>query len=223
VTVVSVAFFDDHPILLSGVVGIFNANKDFSVVGVGTCADDVGKVLSKQTPDVIVVDLNMPGHILSAIAQTVKSGVGTKVLVFTAMTTVEHAIAALEAGATGYVLKGSSEEDLISAIQAVSNGDTYITPGFASKVVAGLRNTSLRRAAADALRLSTREEQVLRLLLRGMTNREIAGELSLSDKTVKHYMTILMQRLHVRNRIEVVLAARELGIGEGESARNRMN
>ncbi len=222
-TVVSVAFFDDHPILLSGVVSIFNENKDFSVVGVGTCADDVGKVLSKQTPDVIVVDLNMPGHILSAIAQTVKSGIGTKVLVFTAMTTVEHAIAALEAGATGYVLKGSSEEDLISAIQAVSNGDTYITPGFASKVVAGLRNTSLRRAAADALRLSTREEQVLRLLLRGMTNREIAGELSLSDKTVKHYMTILMQRLHVRNRIEVVLAARELGIGEGETARNRMN
>ena len=85
-----------------------------------------------------------------------------------------------------------------------------------------MRNISQRRDTADVVRLSTREDQVLRLLMRGMTNREIASDLSLSDKTIKHYMTVLMQRLQVRNRIEVVLAARELGIDQGNTrmARN---
>ncbi|MGO4917862.1 LuxR C-terminal-related transcriptional regulator, partial [Pseudogemmobacter sp. W21_MBD1_M6] len=126
--------------------------------------------------------------------------------------TVDHAVAALEAGARGYVLKGSSEDDLIEAIHAVHAGNTYITADFAAKVVSGLHTASLRRASAAALRLSTREEQVLGLLLRGNTNLEIAEALSLSDKTVKHYMGMLMKTLKARNRVEVVLNAQQLGL-----------
>jgi DNA-binding NarL/FixJ family response regulator len=170
------------------------------------------EIASRHRPDVAVVDLNMPGKVLEAISELARGGSGTKVLVFTAVTSVDHAVAALEAGARGYVLKGSSEEELVQAIRAVHEGETFITPNFAAKVVTGLRTASLRRAAAAALRLSSREEQVLRLLLQGKTNREIANALSLSDKTVKHYMGALMLRLNARNRIEVVLTAQELGI-----------
>lgn len=220
-TPISLAFVDDHPILLAGIAGIFKDIGSYNVVGLGNCADHVVKITRESAPDVIVVDLTMPGAVLEAISQVATENSKTKVLVFTASTSADQAIAALEAGATGYVLKGCSEEELVTAVQAVSAGNTYISPSFASKVVTGLRNISQRRENADVLRLTAREDQVLRLLLRGMTNREIATDLSLSDKTVKHYMTILMQRLQVRNRIEVVLAARELGIDQGKSPVSR--
>ena len=219
---ISLAFVDDHPVLRSGIVGLFKENVGFKVVGLGDCAADVVTIANQAVPDVMIVDLNMPGSVMDSISRIAASNAKTKILIFTASTSVDQAIAALEAGATGYVLKGCSENELVTAVQAVSAGNTYISPCFASKVFSGMRNISQRRETTDVVRLSTREDQVLRLLMRGMTNREIASDLSLSDKTVKHYMTILMQRLQVRNRIEVVLAARELGIDHSNSrmARN---
>lgn len=198
--------------LLSGVAHLFNANPDFQTVGVGTCASDAAEIARNAKPNVIVVDLSMPGNVLETIVNIVKENLPTKVLVFTAVTAVEPAIAVLDAGAKGYVLKGSSEQELITAIRAVHMGETYISPNFATKVVTAMRSASLQRASANALKLSTREEQVLRLVLRGKTNREIGAALALSDKTIKHYMGVLMQRLNARNRIEVVLTAQGLGM-----------
>ncbi|MGB3278830.1 MAG: response regulator transcription factor [Pseudorhodobacter sp.] len=214
---ITIAFVDDHPILLSGIKHLFSSSTEFDTVAIGTRAEDLLEIAKHEKPDVIVADLNMPGKTLEAISDLVRLGSKTRVLVFTAVTSVDHAVAALEAGAAGYVLKGSSEEELIQAIRTVHRGETYLSPSFAGQVVSGLRTASLRRAAAAALRLSNREEQVLRLLLRGKTNREIAEALSLSDKTVKHYMGMLMQRLNARNRIEVVLNAQQLGM-EGVGA-----
>jgi DNA-binding NarL/FixJ family response regulator len=123
---------------------------------------------------------------------------------------VDSAIRALDAGASGYVLKGSSAHELIQAIESVCRGETYITQSFASQVIAGLRNAGLRRAAAEAVRFSIREDQIVRLLLRGLTNKAIAISLKISEKTVKNYMTILMQKLNARNRLEVVIAAQKM-------------
>lgn len=210
---ISVAFVDDHPILLSGLASVFEAHPDFSVVALGHCARDAMDIVVRHRPDVLVVDLNMPGKVLETVAEITVGRFGTKILTFTAATGIDDAISALEAGAGGYVLKGSSSDDLMDAVRTVHAGDTYITASFAAKVVAGLRTASLRKSAIEAMRLSLREEQVLRLLLRGSTNREIATTLSIGEKTVKHYMTILMQKLNVRNRVEVVLAAQQLEIG----------
>jgi DNA-binding NarL/FixJ family response regulator len=212
---ISVAFVDDHPILLSGLATLFSANPGFAVVAVGHSARDAMEIVLHHRPDVIVVDLNMPGKVLEMVAEITVGRFGTKVLTFTAATGIDDAISALEAGAGGYVLKGSSGDDLMEAVRTVHAGDTYITASFAAKVVAGLRTASLRKSAIEAMRLSLREEQVLRLLLRGSTNREIATTLAIGEKTVKHYMTILMQKLNVRNRVEVVLAAQQLDIGKG--------
>jgi DNA-binding NarL/FixJ family response regulator len=219
---ISVAFVDDHPLLLSGLAAVFSAHPDFSVVAVGHSARDAKEIVLQHRPDVLVVDLNMPGKVLEMIAEIVVGRFGTKVLTFTAATGIDDAISALEAGSGGYVLKGSSSDDLMDAVRTVHAGDTYITASFAAKVVAGLRTATLRKSAIEAMRLSMREEQVLRLLLRGSTNREIAATLSIGEKTVKHYMTILMQKLNVRNRVEVVLAAQQLDIGNGSQRLTRM-
>jgi DNA-binding NarL/FixJ family response regulator len=108
------------------------------------------------------------------------------------------------------VLKGSSSSELLKAIASVQSGETYITQSFATRVIAALRDASIRRKAAEAVKLSIREQQIVRLLLIGATNKEIAIAIKISEKTVKHYMTILMQKLQVRNRLEVVIAAQKM-------------
>jgi DNA-binding NarL/FixJ family response regulator len=158
-----------------------------------------------------VVDLSLPGDVYVAIASAVKMSPTTKIVAFTAATGVDSAIRALDAGASGYVLKGSSTAELLQAIYSVHTGETYITQNFASRVIAGLRDASLRRKAAEAVILSIREQQIVRLLMIGKTNKEIAIAIKISEKTVKHYMTALMQKLQVRNRVEVVIAAQKFG------------
>jgi DNA-binding NarL/FixJ family response regulator len=204
----SVGVVDDHPLMVEALVSLLS-NSDLQVVATGTTAVDVVNISTHHQPDVIVVDLSMAGDVYEAIAAVLRISPKTKVVAFTAATGVDSAIRALDAGASGYVLKGSSATELIKAIECVGRGETYITQAFASQVIAALRNAGLRHKAAQAVKLSIRENQIVRLLLRGKTNKEIATSLNISDKTVKHYMTILMQKLHARNRLEVVIAAQK--------------
>lgn len=208
---ISIAFVDDHPVLLEGLAHIFMEIDRFDVSATGKCASDAVEIMEKARPDVILLDLNMPGDALAAIARIQELSSQTRVIVFTASAGIDHAVRALEAGAMGYVLKGSTDEELLHAIDTVLAGNTFITPSFAGKVIAALRTDLTRRAAAQKIRLSVREDQIVRLLLLGHTNKEIARRLQISEKTVKHYMTLLMQKLQARNRVEVVLAAQELG------------
>jgi DNA-binding NarL/FixJ family response regulator len=152
----------------------------------------------------------MAGDVFAAIAMSIKLSPNTKVVAFTAATGVDTAIRALDAGANGYVLKGSNAQELIQAVESVRQGETYITQNFASQVIAALRNAPLRRVAAEVVQFSIREDQIVRLLLRGRTNKEIAISLKISEKTVRNYMTILMQKLNARNRLEVVIAAQAM-------------
>ena len=211
---IRVAFFDDHPILLEGLVGIFKTLDDFEVVGQGYSADDILGTAKTLVPDVLVVDLNMPGDVLETMASVAREFPGIRFVIFTASTNVDNAVCALEAGANGYVVKGSTAAELVAALKGVVSGETYITNGFASKVIAALRTAATRKQSVERFRFSLREEQVVRLLLNGSTNREIARKLQISEKTVKQYMSSLMQKLNVRNRLEVVLAAQQLSIAQ---------
>ena len=156
------------------------------------------------------MDLNMPGNAFEAIKQITARQGSTKVVAFTASVNIEHAVMALDAGASGYILKGSSVEELVQGLRAVHGGDAYITQEFATKLIVALRNTSVPNMAAQAMRFSVREGQIIRSLLLGRTNKQIAAVLSISEKTVKHYMTVLMQKLHARNRLELVLQAQKM-------------
>ena len=207
---VSIGVVDDHPLMIEGILGLLSRAQGLEILSTGSTAKDIIDISARFHPDVIIVDLSMAGDVYEAIATSIKLSPTTKIVAFTAATGVDSAIRALDAGANGYVLKGSSAKELLQAIEAVRHGETYITQSFASQVIAGLRNASLRRVAAEAVRFSIREDQIVRLLLRGFTNKAIATSLKISEKTVKNYMTILMQKLNARNRLEVVIAAQAL-------------
>jgi two-component system, NarL family, nitrate/nitrite response regulator NarL len=207
---VSIGLVDDHPLMIEGIVTLLSRAQGLQVLSTGSTARDIIEISSRFRPDVIIVDLSMSGDVYAAITTSIRVSPNTKIVAFTAATGVDSAIRALDAGANGYVLKGSSAGELIQAVESVCLGETYITQSFASQVIAALRSASLRRVAAEAVRFSIREDQIVRLLLRGKTNKEIAVSLGISEKTVKNYMTILMQKLNARNRLEVVIAAQAI-------------
>lgn len=214
----SIAFIDDHPILREGLVSLFSKNEDFAVVGSGVSAADAVTIANDKQPDVLLIDLQMPGNALDAIARIRMKSPTIIIMAFTASDRIDHAINALEAGANGYVLKGSTVGELTAAINSVMRGETFVTPSLASKVIAALRMPSNRDAGNP--HLSVREDQIVKLLLKGCTNKAIGARLSISEKTVKHYMTLLMQKLDARNRLEVVLAAQKLAdVGSGRDWR----
>ncbi|MGK6315437.1 LuxR C-terminal-related transcriptional regulator [Neorhizobium sp. DT-125] len=207
---ISVAFVDDHPILLEGLVSLYSGKDDLFVSAQGENAIDALRIAEEKRPDVLVLDLNVPGDILATIEKIVRNCHPTKIIVFTEASNIETAIRILHLGVCGYVLKGSTARDLHEAIRIVHGGNTFITPGFATKIILSMKASELRRRTRVEKRLSVREEQIVSYLMMGKTNREIAQMLDISEKTVKHYMTALMQKLDARNRLEVVLAAQKL-------------
>lgn len=213
---VSAVVIDDHPLMIEAICTLLEKTPGFEVIGTGTSAYDVVELCKTAKPQIALVDLSLPGDVYAAIANVAKTCPATKIVAFTAATGVDPAIRALDAGASGYVLKGSSSAELIQAISFVQSGETYITHSFASRVITGLRDASLRRKAAEAIIFSIREQQIIRLLMHGKTNKEIAAAIKISEKTVKHYMTVLMQKLQVRNRVEVVIAAQKFQERQGE-------
>ena len=209
---ISVVVVDDHPLVVEAILGLLHRiRSDFEIAGIGANAGDVVDLCKRSQPHIAIVDLYMPGDSYRAIAAAKQASPSTRIVALSESAGVESAIFALDAGASGYVLKGSSPKELIFAIASVLSGETYITQSFASRVIAGLRDASLRRKAAEAVMLSIREQQIVRLLMNGKTNKEIAIAIKISEKTVKHYMTALMQKLQVRNRLEVVIAAQRFG------------
>ncbi|MEI4264293.1 response regulator [Roseovarius sp. D0-M9] len=130
---VRIAFVDDHPILLSGISNLFSSNDEFTVVGLGSVANDVVELARNIAPDIIVMDLNMPGRVLEAIATVANDYKKTKLIAFTASTNIETAISTLEAGVLGYVLKGSSLEGFFAVCVGVRvSGQFTTTPDVVS-------------------------------------------------------------------------------------------
>ena len=211
----SIAFVDDHPILLDGLISIFSGDESYRVVASGACAADAISISNSLKPSILVIDLNMPDDTFSAMAVISRDIPETKMVAFTAAAGVGDAVKALELGARGYVLKGCSADELRVAIRTVLRGETFITQSLAVKVITSLR-TPPPKPAAVTIRLSVREDQIVKLLFQGKMNKEIALELDICEKTVKHYMTILMQKFNVRNRVEVVIAAQKLTVSNSE-------
>lgn len=204
---IKVAFADDHQVLIEGLAAIYSAKGDLEVVGTGHTADDAVCIVEEQRPDVMVIDLSMPGDSFAAIEQIMRRFPLTKIVVFSASTAIAPAVELIESGIAGYVLKGGSSAELHEAIRIAHRGDTYVTPGFATKLIVSMKTAEIRRKNQPiAARLHIREEQIIACLLKGMTNGEIGDALNLSDKTVKHYMTSMLRKMNVRNRVQLVIA-----------------
>lgn len=201
-TLVTVGLVDDHPIVLAGLSELVGELQNRRVVATGCCAADAVAMAERGGLDLIVMDLNMKGEVLEAIARISSLAQAPLILVFTASERVEDCCAVLSAGASGYVIKGSSESELFQAMEIILEGREYISPSLAVRV---FRQMQARDKKQDVV-LSFREDQIITHLLNGASNRDIATRLRLSEKTVKYYMTQIMQKLDAKNRVEVALA-----------------
>lgn len=206
---IEIAVADDHPLMLRGIVDYLEQRQGFRIVGQAADATAAMALVQEKSPDILVLDLSMPGDVVGTIRRIATEYTTTRMVVITAFSSIDSAVKALDAGAMGFVLKGSPATDLIDAIEAASEGRIYIAGQYAADVLLGLRKRERDREVNATLRLNIRERQIVGELMHARTNREIAKKLNLSEKTIKHYMSNLMTKLNARNRVEVVLAAQQ--------------
>lgn len=204
---ISLALVDDHPIIVEGLIRVLGSQGTFTIVATGGSSKEALAIADRDHPNLMILDLSSRGSTVATIAEIKSKHPNISILVFTAEPSIEHAVSVLEAGARGYVSKSSPLDEVLCAAKAAIAGQTYVSRNFASGVIGALRNASARKITVNTLKLSAREEQIIRLLLDGKTNREISSGLGITERTVKHYMTVLMQKMNARNRVEVVIAA----------------
>ena len=200
---------DDHPIVRDGLVAVLTTQPDFAVVGeAGTGAEAVRLTL-EHAPDVLLLDLEMPeGDGVETLRRLRERGAVARVIVFTAFDTDERILAALRAGAQGYLLKGAPREELFRAVRTVAAGGSLLTPVVASRLLRHVATPRRRPSPA----LTERERETLRLLGRGLQNKEIAARLGISERTAKFHVAALMRKLGAGNRTEVVTLATQRGL-----------
>ncbi|MGM1079176.1 response regulator [Streptomyces sp. H28] len=206
---VSLLVVDDHPVVRDGLRGMFASAGGFRVLGEAADGVEALERAAALDPDVILMDLRMPGGGgVEAIRELTRRGARARVLVLTTYDTDSDTLPAIEAGATGYLLKDAPREELFAAVRAAAEGRTVLSPAVASRLVSAVRAPR----PADGGTLSAREREVLGLVARGTSNREIARELFISEATVKTHLTHLYAKLGVRDRAAAVAAAYDRGI-----------
>ena len=200
---------DDHPLFREGVAHTLATEPDIEVVGQGASAAEAVRLAQDLLPDLILLDIHMPGSGLEA-AQTITATCPvTRIVMLTVSEEEEDLLAALKAGARGYILKGVPARELVRILRAVCAGESYVTPALAASLLREMTGSAPgARPAADPLNeLTEREREILEGVAEGLSNKEIGQHLHLSEKTVKHYMTNILQKLQVRNRVEAALLA----------------
>lgn len=209
-TVFRVAIIDDHPMLCAGVADSFAGAAGFVVVGVGSTADMAVDIADRLRPDLMVVDINIPGDGIDAVRRVAVRHPHIKLVMLTAYEDAFSVMESLRAGASGYVLKGGSAAELIGAARSIMNGGSYVPPTLATQLI-GISRQHLEPPCNDdsepEVTLSTRETQILSRLSKGLSNLEIAKEIGVAEKTVKNHVTSILRKLHVRNRVEAALMA----------------
>jgi DNA-binding NarL/FixJ family response regulator len=203
---ITVMIVDDHPVVRAGLIGILSGEEDLRVVGEASSADEAVTAARTLQPDVVLMDLRMPGGDgVVATAGVLAAAPKARVVVLTTYESDADILRAVEAGAAGYLLKDAGRVDLVTAIRAAARGETVLAPSVATRLVNRMR----RPAPADAL--SPRELEVLRLVAKGLSNAEIGRELHISEATVKTHLLRTFAKLGVSDRTAAVTTALAAG------------
>ncbi|GAA1109275.1 response regulator transcription factor [Kribbella jejuensis] len=198
---------DDHPIVRDGLSGMFAAEPEFEVVGEAADGAEAIQLAEALRPDVILMDLQMPGmNGLAAIVELAERGVRARVLVLTTYDTDGYVVPAIEAGATGYLLKDAPRDELLRAVRSAADGHSVLAPSVANTLMNHVR------APRAAELLSPRELEVLKLVAAGNTNRETARHLFISEATVKTHLLNIYSKLDVSDRAAAVAAGYKRGL-----------
>ncbi|ALV09168.1 response regulator [Roseateles depolymerans] len=203
--VIEVLVVDDHPMFRQGVVHSLGQEPGFRVVGETASGEEALMLAQALLPTVVLLDISMPGWNGIVTAERIAMACpATVIVMLTSSEDKDKLLAALKAGARGYVLKGVSARELAQVLRAAVDGEVYVSPSIAAEMLVSLT----QRKAPDPLQeLTDRERTILSLIGLGRTNREIGDELHLAEKTIKHYVTNILQKLQVRSRVEAALLA----------------
>ena len=197
---------DDHPLFREGVVHSLASEPDLAVVGQAASGEEALRMARDLLPDVVLLDIGMQGWGGIVTAEKIRTPChATRIMMLTVMEDEDKLLASFKAGARAYVLKGVSAHDLARVVRSVAQGEVYVTPSLAAGILLTLSRSP---APQDPLgELTERESEILNLVVRGLTNREIGDSLHLSEKTIKHYITNILEKLHVRSRVEAAMLA----------------
>ena len=210
---ITLLLVDDHPVVRDGLHGMFAASSDFEVLGEASGGEEAVALAERLDPDVVLMDLRMSGGGgVAAIRELTRRGLRCRVLVLTTYDTDTDVIPAIKAGATGYLLKAVLRDELFEAVRAAAENRTVFSPSIASRLFSEVRTPAASRSGEQDRQLSARERDVLALVAKGTTNREIARALFISEATVKTHLTHLYAKLGVTDRAAAVAAAYERGI-----------
>jgi DNA-binding NarL/FixJ family response regulator len=209
---IRIVVVDDHPLFLDGLVATLSADEELEVVATGGDAASAVRAAREHQPDVALLDIAMPGGGIEAARRIGPASPATRVVMLTSSENEDDLLAAMDAGARGYVLKGVAGRELRIILKSVHRGEVYVAPGLAYAMIKGLTKPRIEDPLAE---LTSREREVLELVAAGLSNAEIGGRLGLAEKTVKHYMTAILGKLDVGSRVEAALLAYKAGLRPG--------
>jgi DNA-binding NarL/FixJ family response regulator len=204
--VITLLIVDDHPVVRDGLRGLFSGDDEFDVVGEAASGREAITLAEALRPDVVLMDLRMPEvDGVTAIAELARRGVRSRILVLTTYDTDSDVLPAIEAGATGYLLKDSPRAELLRAVRAAARGEAVLSPSVATRLLGQVRGPAREP-------LSQREIEVLRLVAKGATNRDAAKRLFISEATVKTHLLHIYAKLGVNDRAAAVAMGYEQGL-----------
>ncbi len=208
---IPVVIADDHTLFREGLAGIIGGTEDFEVVGQAGSMQEAVRLARDLLPDIILLDIDMPGGGLEAARLIAGELPVTRIVILTSSEEDDHLIDALKIGARAYILKGVAARELIRILRAVWAGESYVPPMLAASLLLEMREdrSQQKQISSPLDELTPREREILEGLAAGLSNKEIGEKLFLSEKTVKHYMTNILQKLQVRNRVEAALLAQK--------------
>lgn len=205
-----VLIVDDHPLFRHGVKTLFMTTPDLEVVGEVTSGEEAIQLAQTVTPDVILMDLRMPGcNGIEATREIVKKNPRIQILILTMFEDDHSVFSAMKAGAKGYVLKDAEQDDLLNAIRTVGNGGAIFSPGIASRMIDYFSAARPAAPVQSFPELTEREREVLYLMAEGNPNSGIASRLKISGKTVSNYVTNILNKLQVADREEAINLVKE--------------
>lgn len=210
---IRVLICDDQPVVCEGLRAILGTAASIEVVGVAHDGQQAVAEAGRLYPDLVLMDLSMPGHNGIAATRTIRTQFpSVRVLVLTTFEADEWLFDAIRAGAAGYLLKGSTRDELVSAIEGTVQGKTFVDPAVAGRLLNQLARGSGAPTMVDVDSLSEREREVMRLLGRGQSNAQIAARLHLSEGTVRNHVSAILQKLGLQDRTQAALLALQVGL-----------
>ena len=205
---IRIVIADDHPLYREGVARSLSETGLFTIVGESANGPDALALVRAERPDVALLDISMPGGGIATLGQIMALDHPPRVAMLTVSEDDDDIMQALKAGALGYILKGVGSRELVQIVTDLAEGRSYVAPSLAIKMMAAMNAPRIVPVKSDLDNLTKREEDILRLVSLGKSNKEVANDLELQEKTIKHYMTAILQKLQVRNRTEAAIMAK---------------